>query len=297
MDIKQLKYFRTIVAEGNITLAANRLFMTQPSLSHQLKLLEHELGVKLIARGNRKLAVTEAGALLAKRAEQILELLNATALEVKELHEGCKGTLLIGTIASSGVTLLPGILREFHRQYPQVNFQLYEGDTPRILELLKTGVIEIGIIRSVFDPELYQWVELPPEPMIVAMPQERQGLAPSQPVDVSALAGKPLLVHRSNDSLLRECCRKAGFEPCIVCKGDDVRTLLVLASEGIGLAVLPKSALGLIPGNTIQYREIADAALTINKSIIWLKNRYLSAPAKHFISQCPTAAASSAALR
>ncbi len=283
MDIKQLKYFRTIVAEGNITGAANRLFMTQPSLSYQLQLLENELGVKLVNRGSRRITVTEAGHLLNKRAEQVLDLLKSTAVEVKELHEGYKGTLSIGTIASSGVTLLPSLIRDFHRQYPNISFQLFEGDTPRILDLLKCGIIEIGIIRSVFDVELYEWVDLPSEPMIVAMSKEWDCVGQEQCIRLDELASKPLLVHRSNEAMLRECCRNAGFDPNILCKGDDVRSLLVLADEGIGLAILPKSALGLVPCSNIKYRELVDSPLEIKKAIIWMRKKFLSAAAEHFI--------------
>ena len=283
MDIKQLKYFRAIVAEGNITGAATRLFMTQPSLSQQLHLLENELGVKLVQRGSRRITVTEAGCLLNERAGQILDLLAATALEVKELHEGYKGTLSIGTIASSGVTLLPSLIRDYHQQYPNINFQLLEGDTPRILDLLKSGVIEIGIVRAAFDSELYDWVDLPTEPMIAAMSPQWNCEEQSQYISIHELADKPLLLHRSNEAMIIECCQRAGFQPNIICKGDDVRSLLVLANEEIGLAIVPKSALGLVPGNNIMYREFADTPLEIKKAAVWLRQRFLSTTAKHFI--------------
>jgi DNA-binding transcriptional LysR family regulator len=284
MDIKQLKYFHTIASEGTISGAAKRLFMTQPSLSQQLRFLESELGVKLVERGSRRITLTEAGRLLYDRAGQMLELINTTALEVKELHEGYKGTLSIGTIASSGATLLPGLIREFHQQYPNVKFQLLEGDTPRILDLLNNGLIEVGIIRSVFNSELYHWLDLPPEPFIIAMAQSWDCDAQSGRISVNGLAGKPLLLHHSNEAMITDCCQKAGFQPNILCKGDDVRSLLMLANEGIGLAVVPKSALGLVPGNGIVYREITDAPLEIKKAVIWMRNRYLSIAAKHFLA-------------
>ncbi|MDR3565972.1 MAG: LysR family transcriptional regulator [Negativicutes bacterium] len=291
MDIKQLKYFRTIATEGTISGGAKRLFMTQPSLSQQLRLLESELGVKLIDRGSRRITLTEAGRLLNERAEQVLDLLSSTAREVKELHEGDKGTLSIGTIASSGVTLLPGLMRDFHQQYPNIKFQLLEGDTPRILDLLNNGIIEVGIVRSAFDLALYHWVDLPPEPMIVAMSPEWDCGGQTHQIALNELAGKPLLLHRSNEMMIIDCCQSIGFEPNILCQGDDVRSLLVLANEGIGLAVVPKSALGLVPSSNIKYKEIVDPPLEIKKAVIWMRQRYLSATAKHFINtmfaDCP----------
>jgi len=91
MDIKQLKYFQVIAEEGQITRAAKRLHMAQPPLSQQLKLLEKELGVKLVERERRGIVLTGAGHLLHKRAEHILELMGTTAKELKELDEGYAG--------------------------------------------------------------------------------------------------------------------------------------------------------------------------------------------------------------
>jgi DNA-binding transcriptional LysR family regulator len=284
MDIKQLKYFRTIAAEGHITGAAKRLFMTQPSLSQQLKLLETELGVQLVVRGSRRITLTEAGRLLQDRAGQILDLLHTTEIELKELHEGYRGTLSMGTIASSGVTLLPGLLRDFHKRYPNIKFQLWEGDTHRILELLNNGLIEVGIARSVFDLELYHSITLPSESMIVAMSGDWDCGEQANSVTMSELADKPLLLHRSNELMILEACHQVGFVPQILCKGDDVRTLLVLANEGFGLAIVPKSALGLVPSHGLKYKEIIASQLAIKKSIVWLRQRHLSAAAKHFLN-------------
>lgn len=284
MDIKQLKYFRAIAAEGHITGAAKRLFMTQPSLSQQLKLLEIELGVQLVERGSRRITLTEAGRLLQDRAGQILDLLHTTEIELKELHEGYKGTLSLGTIASSGVTLLPGLLRDFHKRYPNIKFQLWEGDTPRILELLNNGLIEVGIARSVFDLEVYHSITLPSEAMIVAMSGEWNCGEQADSVTMNELADKPLLLHRSNELMILESCHQAGFAPQILCKGDDVRTLLVLANEGFGLAIVPKSALGLVPSHGLSYKQIVESPLAIKKSIVWLRQRHLSAATKHFLN-------------
>jgi DNA-binding transcriptional LysR family regulator len=284
VDIKQLAYFRAIVTEGHITGAAKKLFMTQPSLSQQLKLLEAELGVKLIERGSRRITLTEAGRLLYDRAGQVLNVLDTTAAELKELQDGYKGTLSLGTIASSGVTLLPGLIRSFHQQYPNIKFQLWEGDTRRILDLLNNGLVELGIVRSAFDTELYHSADLPPEPMIIAMSQEWSSGQEVPRISMEELANKPLLLHRSNEQMITECCQQYGFEPQILCKGDDVRSLLVLANEGLGLALVPKSALGLVPSQTLTYREISGSPLGIKKSVIWIKKRKLSTIAKHFLS-------------
>ncbi len=102
MDIKQLTYFIAIVEEGTITHAANRLHMAQPPLSTQLKLLEDELGTKLLERGARKIKLTDAGKILYQRAKHIIEITNSTTKEIEEFRKGIQGTLRLGTISSSG---------------------------------------------------------------------------------------------------------------------------------------------------------------------------------------------------
>lgn len=148
MDIRQLRYFITIAEEGNITKAARRLHIAQPPLSQQLKLLEEELGVKLVERGSRQIQLTDAGKILRHRAEQVVELVDSTIKELKDFNEGLQGTLSVGTVPSSGSTLLPERIYNFHENYPGVSFQIWEGDTYRILDLLNNGVIEIGIVRT-----------------------------------------------------------------------------------------------------------------------------------------------------
>ena len=284
MDVKQLKYFRAIVTEGTISGAAKQLYMTQPSLSQQLHLLERELDVQLFDRSSRRMTLTEAGRLLNARAEQVLDFLNTTAIEVKEIHDGNRGTLSIGTIASAGVTLLPKYLRDYNNKYPNVKVQLFEGDTPRILDLLNTGIIQIGIVRTIFDPILYERVDLPPDPLIVAMSPEWDLDQTSPSITIHELAGKPILLHRSNEEIFVNYCQKFDFLPNILCKGDDIRTILALAHEGVGMALIPKSALGLVLSDTVRYKKIINSQLMLKRSVIWMRERYVSITAKKFLN-------------
>ena len=258
--------------------------MAQPPLSQQLKLIESELGVQLVERGPRQIKLTEAGRLLQDRAGQIIELLNATTVELQDLNSGSRGALSIGAVASAGATFLPERIRHFHAQYPGIHFQFWEGSTLRILELLQNGVIEIGIARAIYDPDIFQAYDLPAEPMIAA--QKLTGTPKPQAVrmQVTELRDKPLLIHRSNEAMISEVCRKNGFRPSILCRGDDVRSLLAWADAGLGVAIVLKSATGLVPSNHLTFQEIADPTLSIKKAIIWNRNRYLSNVAKNFLA-------------
>lgn len=284
MDLRDIRYFLAIAEEGTITRAAERLHMAQPPLSRQLKQLEDKLGTQLVERGRKNIQLTDAGRLLYNRAEHLLEMFESTVQEVAELNKGASGTLKIGTITSSGATLLPQWIRKFHTQYPGINFQLWEGDTQRITELLKSGVIEIGIVRFPFDSTICQSICLPEEPFVAAMHRTMYqcGKRP-EAIDLAELADQPLMLHRRYEAMVAEHCRQAGFEPRIVCKSDDIMPILVWADAGIGVTIVPKSAVGLIPSSNLIYKEISVPSLITSAAVIWLQNHYLSASARYFL--------------
>ncbi|MDP4143610.1 MAG: LysR family transcriptional regulator [Bacillota bacterium] len=282
MDIRQLKYFLTIAEEEQITGAAKKLHIAQPPLSHQLKLLENELGVQLVERGSRKIQLTEAGHILRNRAEQILELTDTAIKELKDFNEGIQGTLAIGTVSSSGATLFPERISKFHETYPQINFQIWEGNTYRILEILNSGLIEIGIVRTPFNMEAFESIELPKEPMVAAFSGDLL-VAQDEYVLLDELINKPLIIYRRFEKLIADAFDEESLNPTVLCKTDDARSTLLWADAGIGIALVPESAIRLIGSTKLRYKKIKNPHLETKIAAIWMKNRHLSTAAKHFL--------------
>ncbi|ADK14835.1 MULTISPECIES: LysR family transcriptional regulator [Clostridium] len=282
MDIKQLTYFLTIAEEKSITKASEKLHIAQPHLSQQLKLLEEELNVKLIERTTRKFQVTDAGKRLWHRSKQIIELMESTVKELKDFNEGMEGTLSIGTISSAGDILLPQRIYSFNKKYPKINFEIQECSTNEILELLKSGVIEIGIIRTPLNSEIYESINLPIEPMVAASSNSFYWNNKGK-ICLNELAGKPLLVHRRYEKMIIELCKQTGFNPRILCKIEDTRSILLLADTGMGIGIVPKDWIELIPNTNLNYKEINEPSLDTNTTIVWMKDQYLSSAAKHFL--------------
>lgn len=283
MDIKQLKYFLTIAEEGQITSAAKKLNMAQPPLSQQLKLLEEELGVKLVERGSRHLKLTDTGKILMNRARQILELTNSAVKEVKDFSKGLQGTLSIGTVSSSGATLLNESVLEFHKEYSGIEFEIYEGNTFTLIDLLNKGIIEVGIVRTPFNALNFECKYAKTEPMIAAIPREYYWEPAKYSISVSALKNKPLIIYRRFEQLICETCMEYGFEPQIFCKCDDARTTLLWANAGAGIAIVPKSAFELAANSNLLYKEIESEKLKTKIAAIWVKDRYISPLASKFI--------------
>lgn len=281
MDIRQLRYFLTLAEEEQITSASKKLHMSQPPLSIQLKQLETELGVTLFERGSRKIQLTEAGELLRNKAEQILKLTEATEKELKDFNNGMVGTLSIGAVSTSGSALLPDRIKNFRHKYPNVKFEIWEGNTFRILEILNSGVIELGIVRTPFNMDDFNSICLEKEPMVAAYNTPYHDIPSS--LSLSQLSEKPLIIYKRFEKLLSETFHNNDIKPDIICKTEDSRTALLWADSGLGFAIVPRSAVKLIRSSNIRYSEIQEPSLITQIAAIWLKNRYLSTAAKNLL--------------
>ncbi|GKX67260.1 LysR family transcriptional regulator [Inconstantimicrobium mannanitabidum] len=283
MDIKQLKYFLTIADEEQITSAAKKLHISQPPLSYQLKNLEEELGVKLLERGSRKIHLTPAGRILRNRAEQIIQLTDATSREIMDLKNGFQGTLALGTVSSSGYTLLDTRLKVFHKTYPHINFELYEGNTYKIIEYLNCGLIEVGIVRTPFNMSNFDYITAEEEPMIAVMREELDAFKNIDTISIEDLKEKPLIIYKRFESLIKERCNAHGFEPLFFCKNEDARTTLSWADAGLGIGIMPKSAFNSMNNSDLKYKIIDDPLLNTQIAAIYLKDKYISTSAQHFL--------------
>ncbi|WP_347474375.1 LysR family transcriptional regulator [Clostridium sp. LS] len=283
MDIKQLTYFITIVEEGNITSAANKLHMAQPPLSTQLKLLETELGTKLLERGARKVNLTDAGKLLYKRAKRIVDITNSTAREVEEFGKGIQGTLKLGTISSSGTALLNNRIIDFSKKYPNIKFEIFEGNTYELIEMINSGIIEVGIVRTPFNSKDFECLYLECEPMVAIMSKNYDFKNEYEKINLDDLRNIPLIIYRRFEKILLSEFQEINIEPNIFCINDDARTTVLWARAGLGVGIVPKSAVNLEFMNDINYKIIDKDTLRTQITAIWIKERYLSEGAKKFL--------------
>lgn len=283
MDIRQLRYFLAIAEEGQITSAAKKLHIAQPPLSQQLRLLEEELGVKLVERGPRRVLLTDAGKLLYTRAQRIVELTDTAAREVSDFHHDMRGVLRIGTVSSSGGTLLSQSLLAFHKQYPNIQFELTEANTYLLIDQLRSGLIEAGIVRTPFDQQDFEQILMRPEPMAAVYRRGAGFDLPKGKISLSTLQGKPLILYRRFEQILLGTFHSEGIEPAILCKNDDARTTLLWAKAGMGIALAPLSSLKLVDSAPLDWSEIAHPDLVTRIAVIWLKGGYQSRICRKFL--------------
>lgn len=279
MDIRQLTYFMVIAEEGQITAAARRLHMAQPPLSQQMKALEEELGVQLLQREPRSVTLTDAGEILYRRARQILTLTDSTRREIADFKNGLRGT-----VSSSGSVILRPALRQFHASHRGIRFEIYDGNTFRVLDMLGKGLIEIGIVRTPFKQDAFDCTLLPEEPMVLAYADTLADPSPGQPtLTIEQLQGLPLILYRRFDQLFHDVCEAHNLTPNLLCRNDDARTTLLWAETGLGYAVVPASAISPARLPQLQTKAIDEPRLRTQLAVITPKHRYLSSIARQFI--------------
>ncbi|MBR7069663.1 MAG: LysR family transcriptional regulator [Oxalobacter sp.] len=288
MDIRQLRYFCAIAEEGQISRAAKRLHIAQPPLSHQLKLLEEELGVQLIERNTRRMSLTQAGHLFYQRATQILGLMHATVDDVRDMEENLSGTLAVGSPPAVGSLYVPDRICRFHQEYPQVHFCWREGNTYRVLELLERDMVEVAMVRLPVPMGNYESRLTLTEPWVVVASQDDSDWKSRKSLSLMELAGVPLiLMHRQEGIFCHDMAvneMQARQIPInIVCESDNISAILSLVERRLGLAVLPESTLCVRPAADFHRMTVSDCVLQSSVALIWKKSRRLSRAATLFI--------------
>ena len=251
MDLRGLHYFSVVAEELNFTRAAQRLSMSQPPLSNQIRALEEELGTPLFVRGGRSLQLTEAGKLLYRRAAQLLDLADRTREEVGNLAMGLSGTLCLGSVAGLAPFLAARWLAGFREEYPLVRFEIVNGSSDDIIDQIQRGCIELGIIAAPYDSEHLEGIQVGDEPWCAIM-SERNPLAAEleASLPLKELAGQPLIVphRRSRIDEIRSWFRQAGAEPNIIGEHSNYVDVLAMAGADVGICIFPQTAPETMPG-------------------------------------------------
>ena len=154
MDIRTLSYFVVIAEELNITKAAEKLCMSQPPLSSQMKALEEELDTTLFIRGKRHLQLTESGKLLYRHAKEILSLVNKTSEEIRAMNKGMRGKIAIGLVEGSAPIIAAEWIETFLNNYKNVEFSVVDGNSDELIAKLRSGLIDMAVITSPCDNTL-----------------------------------------------------------------------------------------------------------------------------------------------
>ena len=281
MDLRGLRYFSVVAEELNFTRAAQRLCMSQPPLSNQIKALEEELGTPLFLRGGRTLQLTEAGKVLYRRASQLLDLAERTQ---EDLAMGLSGTLCLGSVAGLAPFLAARWLAGFREEYPLVRFEIVNGSSDDIIDQIQRGYIELGLIAAPYDDEHLEGIPVGDEPWCAIM-SRRNPLAaePEKPLPLKELAGQPLIVphRRSRVDEIRSWFQQAGAEPTIIGEHSNYVDVLAMASADVGISIFPQTAPETMPG--IVCRRIVEPSHQARYLLVRKRNTSISELSQAFL--------------
>jgi DNA-binding transcriptional LysR family regulator len=272
VELRHLRYFVAVAEELHFHRAADRLHMSQPPLSQQIRALETELGVELLRRNRRRVELTEAGAAFLGEARNILGRVQQAGDLARRAARGEVGKLSVGFVGSAMYVTLPEILRVFRESHPDVELQLRPFPTAPQLEALRDGRVDVGFLRPPVGSSGLEIETIQRETIIVALP-ESHPLSELDSVGITQLRNETfVLLARSEspgvyDSLALTLSELAG-NPRAVQEADDMQTLIGLVAAGIGVALVPVSVSLLVrPG--VVYRTLSGRAPTVELALAW----------------------------
>ena len=284
MDLRSLHYFTVVAEELNITRAAERLNMSQPPLSSQIKGLEEELGVQLFIRGKRHLTMTEAGMLLYRRARQLLELSEQTQQEIRSMN-GLSGDLNISLVEGRAPYLLARWIAGFRSEFPQVGVHLWNGSGDEVMERLQRGLADLALVAAPYNPELLEGFTVGREPWVAMMSKDHP-LAKEEGdfLPLRKLTDQPLFVpnRRSRAESLRLWFEEIGEEPSIAGDLSNYIDAVALAEQNAGICIYPMTTYS--ENELVVKKIITDSARQIEYALVWSRSARKSELAEEFLN-------------
>jgi DNA-binding transcriptional LysR family regulator len=244
IDIRQLRYFIAVAEELHFGRAALRLHMEQPPLSQQIQRMEKILGCRLFVR-KPKVTLTEAGSTLLSVARRILSQVNRGIELTKQVGLGETGSLSIGFSASAMLGPLPGIIRAYREQYPEVVLSLEELSSEEETKSILDGQVDVGFIRERVSSESLRFEIITKEYFGVLLPANHQ-LAANTVLLPEALANEsfvhfPRHISPTLFEQISVICQNAGFSPHTIQEAREWLTIISLVGAGLGVAIVPSS--------------------------------------------------------
>ncbi|MFC3880668.1 LysR family transcriptional regulator [Algoriphagus namhaensis] len=272
MELRHLLYFQAVAEELNFRKAADRLFISQPGLSRQIKQLEQELEVQLLDRNRKKVQLTTAGLYLLEEVDFLINHLETVKVQLKEIEAGKLGELRIGFLGSAANHILPSLLAKINVHESGISTSLEELSNGVQVELIQKDKIDLGFVRLESAPEGLEMKSVLRDTFSIVIPEEH----PIQSQDFQSIDqfSKESFILFSSDysqyyyDQIIGICRDAGFFPTIRHKSVHALTIFRLVEQGMGVAIVPSS---LKEGYKLKVRflEIPNIRQYTELSVIW----------------------------
>ncbi len=286
MEIRELRYFLAVAKEQSISKAAEYLFIAQPSLSKQMQNLEKEIGTQLFIRGSRKITLTETGVLLKKRAEEMIELYDKTAAELRAPTAEITGDIYIGGGESYAVDTIAIVAKSLRSEYPNIKFHFFSGDTEEVMLRLDKGLIDFGILVEPADLSKYEYLRLPQKDTWGVLMRKDSPLAAKDFVAAEDLYAVPLIRsrHTMNKNEVSDWFKKDTDKLNIAATYNLLFNASLLVKEGLGYAIGLDKIINTSGDSELCFRPFMPK-LESSLAVAWKKYQVFSKASELFLKR------------
>jgi DNA-binding transcriptional LysR family regulator len=287
VNLRQIRAFMAVARFGSFTRAAQLLHLSQPALTVQIRQLEQGLGVRLFDRNTRTVSLTATGRELVPAFRRLLQEFDSVVVNAKDLSAKRHGVVRLACLPSFASTILPGIIAGFRRRHPRVSFVLKDAVGRRILTMVRADEVDFGIgVAAAEEPDL-DTLYLMQDRMHAVFPA-RHPLARARKVTLDSIRDYPLVL-MDPDSTVRAIVDAAfartGRLAVPACEATYMSSAIGMVRAGLGVTILPSTAMELRANPRLRSKPIDDSGLTRRIVIVRRAKRSLSPAAEAFIDE------------
>ena len=292
MELHQLRYLLAVADNRSFTAAAELCHVSQPTLSHQIKKLEEEVGEPLLQRRRKGAYLTPLGERVYRHAQDILKNVESVQQAASAFSHSVQGLLKIGVIPTIAPYLLPGLLRLSRKRHPGINFQITEEPTEHLLASLGSGALDLAILSPPIANDHVQIQDLFEDEFLLALP-ECHSLAKSRDISLRRLRELPMILMNDAHCLRGQTisfCHRVGFAPKVFIQSSQLDTVLAMVETGQGISLVPAMARKAFRHRKVIFRSLRPEKLSRKISLAWSKQVTPSRSFNAFIELCKTTA-------
>ena len=284
MELRHMKYFVEVVNLKSMTKAASKLFITQPTISNTIKLLEDELNVTLFHRFKNQIYLTDAGEAFFFQCKEMLKMYDNIPNDLSNLLEMKSGHLKIGIPTIINIRKLINLISRFHESYPNVTFQLFENGSKKIENDIYYGDLDMGITVLPTDTKIFSTFSFLEESLKLVVHKNHK-LADKNLIDIEDLVNEEFILFNSdfylNDKIIN-ICRNHGFNPNVIFETTQWSFIGEMLLNNMGVCVLPEGILELLDSDLTAI-NINEASMKWELALIWRKDTIVDSLTKNWI--------------
>ena len=288
MELQQLRYLVAVAESRSFTSAAQLCHVTQPTLSHQIKKFEEEVGEPLLQRRKNGAFLTPLGERIYRHAQEILKNLGSVQQAASAFSHRVQGRLKIGVIPTIAPYLLPQLLRLSQKRFPGINFQVTEEPTEHLLDSLTDGMLDLAILSPPIAKIHIEVLDLFEEEFLLGLPL-RHVLSRARKISLRALQEQPMILMNDAHCLRGQTisfCQKAGFVPKVFIQSSQLDTVLAMVETGQGISLVPAMARKAFRHRQVVFRSLRPEKLSRKISLAWSKQTTPSRAFTAFVEIC-----------